>query len=213
MDLPAIKKVLGSKVKVYSPFVLLRTLEVWAGRWEVILPDDVRGVLEQTYEDREDLPEAWFELRNEIEGDRYARRMKADMAANIFNPALPDEEGVQTRINEVPMVSLILARHFDGRIIELLNGDGCQLESEEFCLDDAKVLHRNLVRVPKWIFTLFQKTDATAQYVKGDQAIAIVENDGSIRINGLKQSVRIAWDKDYGVEIFRDKEEVDESCD
>jgi CRISPR-associated endonuclease/helicase Cas3 len=213
MGVKALKNILGSKAKVYSPFVLLKTLEVWAGRQEIVLPDDVRGILEQTYEDRDDLPPGWLELRNEIEGDKYARRMKAEMAANIFNLALPDEEGVQTRINEMQMVSLILARHFDGRIIKLLNGNGCHLKGGEFCLDDAKALHRNLVRVPKRIFALFQKTEATAQYVKGDQAVAIVENDGSIKINGLKQSVRITWDKDYGVEIFRDKEDIDESCD
>jgi CRISPR-associated endonuclease/helicase Cas3 len=139
--------------------------------------------------------------------------MKAEMAANIFNPALPDEEGVQTRLNDVPMVSLILARHFNGRIIKLLNGDGCWLEGDEFRLDDAKALHCNLVRVPKWIFAVFQKTDTTARYVKGDQAVAVVENGGSITINGLKQEVNIIWDSEYGIEILRHKEEIDESCD
>ena len=209
----SIKKILGTKARVYAPYVLLRTLEAWVGRQDVTLPDQIRNILKETYADHDDLPESWLELRNEIEGDGYARRMKAEMAANIFNPALPDEEGVQTRLNEMPVVSLILAKCFDGRSIKLINGDGCRLEGDEFRINDARALHRNLVRVPKWVFELFHRTEATARYVRGDQAIAVVEDDGLIKISGLKQGTRITWENVYGIEILQDKGEDNESCD
>jgi CRISPR-associated endonuclease/helicase Cas3 len=211
----SIKEVLGTKALVYAPYVLLRTLEVWAGRESLVLPDEVRNILKETYDDHDDLPEGWLQLREEIEGEGYARRMKADMAANIFNPVLPDEEGVQTRLNDYPMASIVLAKQFDGNSVTLMNGESCWLKGDEFHIDDARALHRNLVRVPRWIFTDFYKTGITSRYIKGDQAIAVVGDDGAINISGLKKGIRITWDKDniYGIEILRDKEGADEPCD
>jgi len=135
LSAPAIKEVLGTKARVYAPYVLLRSLEVWAGRKRLMLPNEVRKMLKKTYADRDKLPESWLQLRNEIEGEGYAKRMKADMAANMFNTALPDEEGVQTRLNEIPMVSLVLVRQFDGHSITLMNGESCWLKSDEFQID------------------------------------------------------------------------------
>jgi CRISPR-associated endonuclease/helicase Cas3 len=213
ISVSAIKETLGTKARVYAPYILLRSLEAWAGRDWLILPDEIRKILKDTYCDKEKQPVPWLELRNEIEGEGYAKRMKAQMASNIFNPALPDEEGVQTRINEMPAVSLVLGQSIDGYSITLINGGACLLKGEDFRINDARALHRNLVRVPKWIFEDFHRTDITARYIKGDQAIAVVDKGGSIDIRGLKQGIDIIWDEITGIEIIQDKEDTDESCD
>lgn len=209
----AIKKTLGTKAKVYFPYVLLRTLDVWTHRQTLSLPDNIRTILEETYVDRDELPEPWLKLRTEIEGEGYAKRMRAEMASNIFNPALPDDEGVQTRLNDVPMVSLILAQYCNKKRIILINGETCRLDSEDFDLNAARSLHRNLAKVPKWAFDQFRNSKVTERYVRGDQAIALLGADNLITINGLQQDVKLHWDNNYGIEILLKKGVDNESCD
>ena len=209
----AIKETLGTKAKVYFPYVLLRTLDVWRNRQTVTLPGEIRAILEETYADRYDLPGTWLVLRNEIEGEEYAKKMRAKMAENIFSPALPDEEGVQTRLNAVPMVSLILAKQCDKKKIILINGEPCRLDSEDFDLNAARSLHRNLAKVPKWIFDHFRSSKTTERYVRGDQAVALLEENNFIAIKVLKQDVKLHWDNNYGIEILLKKGVDNESCD
>lgn len=206
MDGVSIRKTLGPKAWVYAPYVLLRSLEVWAERSSVQIPSDIRVLLEATYADSDELPGGWEELRNKIEGDRFAERMIAERNANLFNLALPDDEGVQTRLNPVPTISLVLAKERRGRHVVLLNDDRAQLDGEEFSISTARALHRNLVRVPKHrAFAAFQATEEIARYVRGDQALATVETSGLVSVPGLRSDVRLRWDHNYGLEILREK--------
>lgn len=212
--LPAleIKKVLGLKAFVYAPYVLLRTLQVWSQRESVVLPNDIRSLLESTYADTDDLPPSWLALRDEHDGNQYAQGVMAVMNSNFFNLALPDDEGVQTRLNSVPTVSLILAEGWSKNEAALLNDEHALLGGKGFRLDTARALHRNLVRVPKWAFDVFQGTEVTARYVRGEQALAKVE-EGKINVPGLKPGVSLRWDDELGVEILRDKGDKNEPCD
>jgi CRISPR-associated endonuclease/helicase Cas3 len=212
--LPAkeLKKALGSKAHVYAPYVLLRSLEVWTQRRSVVFPDDIRTVLEETYNDTDKVPPEWLKLRSEIEGQRYAERLTADMNANPFKLALPDDEGVQTRLNAAPTVSVILAQGWSRKKAVLLNGERAVLQGKVFDLDTARALHRNLVRVPKWIFESFQGTETTSRYVRGEQTLAAVD-DERITVSGLKSGVTLRWDQEVGLEILFDQGEDDESCD
>lgn len=211
MDAVSIKKALGAKAWVYAPYVLLRSLEVWQGRPSIEIPSDIRVLLDATYTDLGELPAGWADLRNKIEGDRFAERMIAERNTNLFNLALPDDEGVQTRLNPVPTISLVLAKERRRGQVVLLNGDLVQLEAEQFSISTARALHRNLVRVPKKrAFATFQATEETARYVRGEQALATVDNAGVVSVPGLRTDVRIRWDPDYGLEIRRETEEEDD---
>jgi len=211
----AITEGFSAKAHVYDPYVLLRSLLVWSdlsGR-TVSLPNDIRLLLENTYNDLDSEPSTWISLRNKIEGNRYAERMQAEMNTILFNPALPDDEGKQTRKNDFPKVSLILAREWNNQKAELLNGTKCNIAGDDFRIHSAKALHMNLVRVPKWVFTKFIHTDITKRYVRGEQAMVKVEVNGNINIPGLKENVSLHWDKIYGVKILRNGEVNNESCD
>lgn len=211
MDAASIKKALGAKAWVYAPYVLLRSLEVWAGRPSIEIPTDIRLLLEATYADSGELPAGWEELRNKIEGNRFAERMIAGRNANMFDLPLPDEEGVQTRLNPVPTISLVLAKDRRERQVVLLNGDLAQLEGDEFSISTARALHRNLVRVPKnRAFAAFQATEETARYVRGEHALATVDASGVVSVPGLRADVRLLWDPDYGLEIRREAGEEDD---
>lgn len=211
MDAVSIKKALGAKAWVYAPYVLLRSLEVWEGRPSIEIPSDIRVLLDATYTDMGDLPAGWEDLRNKIEGEHFAERMIAETNANLFNLALPDDEGVQTRLSPVPTISLVLARERRRGQVALLNGDVVQLGGEQFSISTARALHRNLVRVPKKrAFAAFQATEETARYVRGEQTLATVDDAGVVSVPGLRADVRIRWDPDYGLEICRETGEEDD---
>ncbi len=46
------KTLFGKSARVYSPYILCRTLSVWQNISSLMLPDDIRSMLEETYEDR-----------------------------------------------------------------------------------------------------------------------------------------------------------------
>ncbi len=215
LDAAAIKRVLGPKAWVYAPYVLLRTMEVWNGRQTINVPEDIRELLEGTYAEIDDLPPGWEQLRDQIEGNRFAEKMMANRKTTLFDVALPDDEGVQTRLDSVPAVSLVLASERSGSALTLLNGDHVGLEGDEFSLHAARALHRNLVRVPKRrVFSSFRNADETARYIRGEQAVAMVDGHGEVSVPGLKGGIRLHWDPDLGLEILAlEGSEDDESRD
>lgn len=215
MDEKRIQDALGAKAWVYAPYVLLRSLEVWLEHPKITLPIDIRALLKSTYSERTDEPEGWQKLMEKIEGDEFARKKTAEMAANIWSPLLDDQEGVQTRVNEAPFVSLILAKSLGGKRLILLNDDHAELSNEPYQINTARALHKNLLRVPKSTFAAFHIDERSARYVKGEQAIAFVQPDGRVKIDGLQDGVSLYWHTESGVEIRRAKQgELDhESCD
>lgn len=223
MTATKIVETLGSKAKfgekggVYSAYVLLRSLEVWQLRSGQLIrmPDDIREMLDATYRNRDDEPEGWEKLRNDLEGEVSALRQVALMNTNIWQISLEDEEGVQTRVSTYKQVLLILARNIENGIATLLNGETAILTGERFDITAARALHRNLVRVPKSIFERFSNGQETERYVRGEQTPVVVGMDGTIWIKGLKPGTALYWDDDTGVAILRDenREAIDESCD
>ena len=74
MDAKAIVQALGKKAKVYAPFILLRSLEVWEQVQQVSIPSQIRELLESTYINRwDDEPESWQNLYNEWFGVRFGK--------------------------------------------------------------------------------------------------------------------------------------------
>lgn len=205
-----IKRRLKPKGNVYAPYVLLRSWEVWRGRDSLILPTDVRGLLEATYCERDKEPEGWQKLFGDIEGTDYAERQLALRNTNIWQVTLADEEGKQTRLNDQPTVSLVLARSFDGHSGVLLDGSAITLTDEEFDIRVARVLHCNLVRVPKWVFDRFESAQTIKRYVRGERTIAVVGEDGVIGLAGLKAELILRYRDDLGVVIERKAGEDDE---
>lgn len=215
MGAPKIKRALGGKASVYAPYVLLRSLGWWLSVQALTLPDGIRSALEATYCDRDDEPDGWATLRNDLEGNASALRQFALMSTNIWQVQLNDEEGVQTRVNSYQQVSLVLAKEIENDIATMLNGETVVLKGEKFDIATARALYRNLARVPKAIFERFSSSKETARYVRGEHTLALVGADGIIGVHGLNTGTTLRWHEDAGVTIVRDevKEEDDESCD
>lgn len=205
MDAKQIVQALGPKAFVYSPYVLLRSLEVWKASGEVSIPDQIRARIEATYEERfeGEEPEAWQNLFTEMYGKVCAYKLKALQSSNIWTVALEDEEGVQTRLNEMPTVQLVLCEKVDGRRYDFLDGTARSIEKDVFQLAFTQALHKNMVKVPRHLFDVVAASPLLEQYLHGEFTVGLV-GGREIDVNGLRKGIRLRWSLEEGVIIEKD---------
>lgn len=115
---------------IYAPYVLGRTLEVWAPLENVVLPDDIRDLLEKTYLSRDGEASAKMdEAKNTIRKNREDKRALAlSGVANVGKILDDDEPG--TRLAEGREARLLLLRDLDlenGTCV-CLDGTRCALK-------------------------------------------------------------------------------------
>lgn len=219
MDPKVIVNTLGAKAFVYSPYVLLRTLEVWTPAGEVAIPSEIRARIEATYEERGigDLPESWGALDTESWGKLFDEKYGSDLSkkflatrnTNLWQPALEDVEGVQTRLNELPTVALILCCRMDAAEVEFLDGSQDRFAKDEFRLGLAQKIHKNLVRVPRHLFDTVKGLDAFEPYLHGEFAFSILDGN-RIQVDGLRKGVQLRWSLEHGVSIEKDSARSEE---
>ncbi len=203
----AIKAALGGKANVYDPFVLLRSLEVWHGRWleggVIKIPSEIRRLIESTYEDRETEPDSWLELSDECFAKKSAMRMLASRSSNVWQLQLEDEEGVQTRVNEMPTVAVVLCRELTARHALFLDGSEGPVGGGDYRLATAQAIHRNLVKVPEYCFDLDHVAACAAfsDYFHGKQCSGMVREGGAVEARGLKGGIRLFYSDDLGLAI------------
>ena len=203
-----IKQEMGSNGLVYDPFVLLRSLEVWKGQEEVSIPSQIRSLIEATYETRDNEPESWGKLYEEVYGEALAHRQKALMSSNVWNIPLPDEDGVQTRLNDIPTVSVVLCRSINDEEAVFIDGTSARLGGDVFRLNAAQAIHKNLVRVPQYCFDNVKTCPAFTDYLFGMQGVGIVAYGGTVEMSGLKNGIRFVYSDELGLVIEKRKEEV-----
>lgn len=201
MEANAIVEALGGKAHVYDPFVLLRSLQLWETYPFVGIPSQIRELIEETYRSRGDDPEAWEKLFD----NRFVRdsneRFMAAMAGKFWQPHLPDEEGVQTRLNEMPTVALVLCREINDQRGDFIDGSVGLLGKDIFRLQTAQAIHKNLVKVPEYCFETVAPCSAFAAYLFGRQSAGIVADDGTVSVNGLKDEYRLSYSGELGLVI------------
>lgn len=199
LPLAQIKKKLGSKAFVYDPYILLRSLEVWQGRAVADIPSQVRLLIEETYKEKDDEPEAWQKLREEMEGQSMAYRQRALMSSNIWQAALDDRDGVQTRLNEMETVSLVLCRSIDRERVDFLDGTTAELVSETYQFNTAKAIHRNLVKIPRHHFQQIEPCKGFEEYLFDSHCTGVVGDGGTVMVKGLKKGVGLNYTVEMGL--------------
>jgi CRISPR-associated endonuclease/helicase Cas3 len=155
MDL---KRAFGRSARVYAPYVLLRSAEVWRPRRTLVLPQDIRALLEKTYEEAgvDDSP-GLRELHEELDQEKAQLAGIAKAATLVLrDPALQDSEEVLTRRKGPPTVPLLLIRSVSAGakrdvVLEPLQGDPISISEVEWRRSAARFIHRWAVRVPKWM--------------------------------------------------------------
>lgn len=124
---------LGASAHVYSPYVLCRSLQVWQQRAQLQLPQDIRGLIEQTYAEQAETG-AMARWLHELEQGtprrkgRKALQQLARVGLATDGKTLPESQA-QTRYSEADTFEVLLLRDLQllneqkaSRII-LLNGD------------------------------------------------------------------------------------------
>ena len=219
-----LRQALGKSARVYAPYILLRSLQQWRGRATIKLPGDIRPILEATYADPTVVePPAWQELQEQLEKQKRKMASQALSATTIWNtPALPDEEGVQTRLNTYPTAQLLLATEITR--LDSHSSRLCLLDRAEVTAYDcvrnfeaAKTIYRNLVRVPRWAVAvgLAKPPRWLANHVTQPTAVGLRQPDGSIRWLGDEQQTGLSYHPDQGIIIksIRLPRELDEESD
>ena len=192
---------LGGKAYVYDPYVLLRTLSVWKSLKRVVIPRQIRTLIEATYEDREDEPESWLELLCEGLGKSTAYKQMALQSSNIWTIAMKDDEGVQTRLNEFPTISLVLCDYLTKNEARFLDGSTVDFQGDDFRLATAQALYRNSVNVPAVHFKSTGHHSGIARYLRNSQCVGLVDSDGMVNVEGLKDDVKLRWSANVGITI------------
>lgn len=205
-----IKASLGGKAYVYDSFVMLRTLQLWREYPSITIPTQIRELIEETYRYREDEPESWCKLYEDAFGKALAHRQKALMSSNIWNVPLEDEEGVQTRLNEIQTVSVVLCQRITKKEALFIDDTSAVLGSDKYLLPTAQAIHKNLVKVPEYCFEHAVPCDSFADYLYGRQTVGKVNDDGTVEVQGLKNGIKLFYSNKMGlvIEGKSGKEEV-----
>lgn len=210
MEPKEIVDTLGGKAHVYDPFVLLRTLQLWKSYSSVVVPTQIRELIEATYKNRDDDPKSWEKLFDDRFAQNSNERFMAARNSNYWQPELPDEEGIQTRLNDIPTVSVVLCRSFNKQESVFIDNTSAKLGGDTFQLHTAQAIHKNLVKVPEYCFDNIVPCASFANYLYGAQSVGIISESGAVEVKGLKSGTRLSYSDELGLVIEKSsgKEDV-----
>lgn len=106
-------KIFGVTGVVYSPYVLSRTLDVLKSVGTINLPDDIRGLLESVYQERQE-DGILAKMRKDLTEKQDHLQGLARVGLSSAISTLP-ESAVQTRYSDVDTVSVLLLDSFEIR--------------------------------------------------------------------------------------------------
>ncbi len=100
----------GATAKVYAPYVLCRSLQIWQNIKEVKLPSEIRTLIEASYAPRDENVDM-EKLRNLLEQERTKLSTLALIGLSTGGKTLPEEKA-QTRYSELETTEVLLIRSF-----------------------------------------------------------------------------------------------------
>ncbi|XDD51054.1 CRISPR-associated helicase Cas3' [Leptospira sp. WS92.C1] len=205
MESSEISKAFGRKARVYSPYVLLRSLDVWLGfqNESISIPGQIRQVIEATYTDNYEDPDSWKELKSDLLEKKRVHEQKALMNSNIWQVALEDEEGIQTRLSEIPQVSLVLCKSIKDNIVNFIDGSSHSIPKKKFDLSFAQKIHRNIVKISRYHFKKNASLNHFSDVVQGLCAKVLIP-DGpldqkNITLEELQEGVQFFYSDNLGI--------------
>ncbi|WP_317889694.1 CRISPR-associated helicase Cas3' [Spongiibacter pelagi] len=152
----------GASAYVYSPYVLCRSLEVWQCKNNINLPEDIRDVIELTYEERKEQGSMARWLSELDHGNCYAKgrnalRQLARIGLAEGGNTLPESKA-QTRYSETDSHEVLmlrgLFRNSERALLTLLDGSQVELPLQRNRLEKQEwrqrtaTLMRQIVNVP-----------------------------------------------------------------
>lgn len=208
---------LGRSARVYSPYILCRTLEVWQDILTVKLPGEIRHLLEATYIDRcEDGNMGRY--RQEVEKKREALSRLALTGISRGGKTIPESKAC-TRYSEIESVEVLLIKKQQqvngGILLRLLDDSELLLPKHVNAAERRKiasVLLSNTVMVPVYCapVALTKQIEWLRDYVYlGDyaespfRAAMVLESDEVQGIGGsiANEKYNISYDSALGYSV------------
>ena len=158
------EKIFGASSKVYAPYVLCRTLEVWGKRTQITLPQDIRALIEATYQKREE-SEYMAKHLNVVENERRKLSAHALMDLSTISQTKPDKH-VATRFSEQEIIEVLLFKRLNlNQTHQNILGTWLTLLSDElvFLPHNGRAFGHNIWR--ELAAKLAQNTIKVAEYI------------------------------------------------
>jgi CRISPR-associated endonuclease/helicase Cas3 len=120
------EKEFGPTAKVYSPYVLLRTLEVWREITKLVLPNQIRGLIEATYQEQKECP--LMQQHKEVLKNRQEMLERLALGGISVGIKTLPESKASTRYSDQENVEVLLVKslHHErdrkGTTLRLLDG-------------------------------------------------------------------------------------------
>ena len=184
-DAKAIKAALGPSAFVYPPFSLFQAERVLLAitNHTITLPRDIRPLVEEACRLPQPLPTGAAAYRDELETLTAKMLSTAELSDVFHSPTENDKDGAKTRWNDTPTAFLILLRRAPNpgsAHIEFLNGERVPLHHGPFNYPLALALHRNAVRVPRYlVHHAMTKQPAWLGNNIQDAVLAVVHDDAA----------------------------------
>lgn len=212
-DARELKRAFGKSGYVYAPYVLLRTAEVFAQRESLVLPDQIREVLEATYAERAETeePEAWTELKAVVNAEREKLAQEAESATRVLGrQSADDKKEYLTRRAGAPTKDVVLVRACemltrDQWQLTMLDGETLTVSAFEWSMNTARAVHRNLVRTPLHQVPPQDMPPWLKLHTQGLTAWALVADDGSLDFRDAQGPSVLAYDAALGLHIRKDQ--------
>jgi CRISPR-associated endonuclease/helicase Cas3 len=160
--LSAPEKKFGATAKVYAPYVLCRSLEVWQDISQVLIPGQIRDLIEETYCKRKGESEELGKFLHQLEKERDKLQRLAQIGLSQAGTTLPEAKA-QTRHSEQETTEVLLIRTYQqdskqqGTSVTLLSGERHWLPYNGRSLSRPKwreisaILMQNTVRVTDYL--------------------------------------------------------------
>jgi CRISPR-associated endonuclease/helicase Cas3 len=100
----------GATAKVYSPYVLCRSLEVWQDLAQIIIPEQIRVLIEATYAERKECGEMLKHLQ-QLESQRDKLQSLALFGLSTAGKTLPEQKA-GTRYSDQDTVEVLLIKNY-----------------------------------------------------------------------------------------------------
>jgi CRISPR-associated endonuclease/helicase Cas3 len=139
---------------IYAPYVLWCTEQVWRCRTQVVLPLEIRDLLEATYAERDAVPDEIEPLKAELEAKRKKLSRMAQGVASLY-AGDDDEDKAPTRYSTLPTIQILIVREIDdvdhAAEVELTDGQTHRLTAGVRDFKQAVAVHQNLVSMPQFL--------------------------------------------------------------
>lgn len=197
----SLARAFGKSGMVYAPYVLLRTAEVFTKRTRILLPHQIREVLEMTYAERtaQDEPDSWRALHHKVVSERENLAKEAEAATRVLDrQSIDDKREYLTRRRGAPTRDVVLLKSCEpiardrSRLITL-DGTTVEADNHRWSMDAARAVHRNLVRAPLHTVPDQEMPSWLKLHTNDHTYWALVKTDGSLHFPNTAGSSFLAY--------------------